>query len=47
MGYVAAGAAEPDTPVNLMVRGKEIPATVVPHAFRPPPLSPQAQILTR
>ena len=35
MGYVAAGAAEPDTPVNLMVRGKEIPATVVPMPFVP------------
>ena len=33
MGYVAAGVAEPQTPVNLMVRGKEIAATVVPLPF--------------
>ncbi len=35
MGYVAAGAAEPGTPVNLMVRGKEVAATVVPLPFVP------------
>ncbi len=35
MGYVAAGVAEPETPVNLMVRGKEIAATVVPLPFVP------------
>ncbi len=35
MGYVAAGASEPGTPVTLVVRGKEIPATVVPLPFVP------------
>jgi aminomethyltransferase len=35
MGYVAAGVAEPGTPVNLVVRGKEIAATVVPLPFVP------------
>ncbi len=35
MGYVAARAAEPGTPVGLMVRGKEVAATVVPLPFVP------------
>jgi aminomethyltransferase len=35
MGYVAAGADEPDTAVGLVVRGKEIAATVVPLPFVP------------
>ena len=35
MGYVAAVAAAPDTPVNLVVRGKEIAAMVVPLPFVP------------
>ncbi len=35
MGYVAADAAEPETPVTLVVRGKEIAATVVPLPFVP------------
>jgi aminomethyltransferase len=35
MGYVAADAAAPDTPVNLVVRGKEIAAMVVPLPFVP------------
>ncbi len=33
MGYVAASAAESETPVNLIVRGKEIAATVVSLPF--------------
>ena len=43
MGYVAAGAAEPGTPVNLMVRGKRVAATVVAAALRSPPLLPQTR----
>ncbi len=35
MGYVSAGAAEPATQINLMVRGKEIAATVVSLPFVP------------
>ncbi len=35
MGYVAAGVAEAETPVSLVVRGKEIAATVVPLPFVP------------
>ena len=35
MGYVAAGTAEPGTPVTLVVRGKEVAATVVPLPFVP------------
>ena len=35
MGYVPAGRAEPGTPVNLMVRGKALPASVVPLPFVP------------
>ena len=35
MGYVAAGVAEAETPVDLVVRGREIPATVVPLPFVP------------
>ena len=35
MGYVETGAAEPGTPVNLIVRGKAIPATVVALPFAP------------
>ena len=35
MGYVAAGVDEPETPVDLIVRGKEIPATVVSLPFVP------------
>jgi aminomethyltransferase len=35
MGYVAADYAEPGTPVNLMVRGKALPASVVPMPFVP------------
>jgi aminomethyltransferase len=35
MGYVAAGYAAPGTPVNLMVRGKPLGATVVPLPFVP------------
>lgn len=33
MGYVATSAAEPGTPVNLMVRGKAIPARVAEMPF--------------
>ena len=33
MGYVAAGAADPGMPVTLMVRGKEIAATIVSLPF--------------
>jgi len=33
MGYVAAGYAEAGTPVNLMVRGKALAASVVPLPF--------------
>jgi aminomethyltransferase len=33
MGYVPAGRAEPGTPVNLMVRGKALSASVVPLPF--------------
>ena len=35
MGYVAAGYAEPGTPVNLMVRGKALRAAVAPLPFVP------------
>jgi aminomethyltransferase len=35
MGYVAAGVAQPDMPVSLIVRGKEVPATIVPLPFVP------------
>jgi aminomethyltransferase len=35
MGYVPAGRAEPGTPVNLMVRGKALSASVVPLPFVP------------
>jgi aminomethyltransferase len=35
MGYVPAGRAGPGTPVNLMVRGKALSATVVPLPFIP------------
>ena len=35
MGYVAADRAEAGTPVNLMVRGKAMPAAVVPLPFVP------------
>ena len=35
MGYVQAQYAEPGTPVNLMVRGKALSATVVPLPFVP------------
>jgi aminomethyltransferase len=35
MGYVPAGRAEPGTPVNLMVRGKALGASVVPLPFVP------------
>ena len=39
MGYLAAGAAAPDSPVGLLVRGKSLPARVaalpfVPHRYR-------------
>lgn len=35
MGYVASAAAEPGTALTLSVRGKDIPATVVPLPFVP------------
>ena len=35
MGYVAAAAAEPDTEVQLMVRGKPLPARIVSLPFVP------------
>jgi aminomethyltransferase len=35
MGYVAASSAEPGTPVQLVVRGRALPATVVPLPFVP------------
>jgi aminomethyltransferase len=35
MGYVERAFGEPGTPVNLMVRGKELAATVVPLPFVP------------
>jgi len=35
MGYVAIGHAKPDTPVNLIVRGKVLPATVAKMPFVP------------
>jgi aminomethyltransferase len=35
MGYVAADRAEAGTPVNLMVRGKALPAAVAPLPFVP------------
>jgi aminomethyltransferase len=36
MGYVPAALAEPDTPLDLMVRGRALPARVVPLPFTPP-----------
>ena len=35
MGYVASAFAAPGTPVNLMVRGQAMPATVVALPFVP------------
>lgn len=35
MGYVEAGFAAPDTPVTLIVRGKELPARIRPMPFVP------------
>ena len=35
MGYVAVGHAKPDTPVNLIVRGKPLPARVARMPFVP------------
>ena len=35
MGYVEAAHARPGTPVNLMVRGKALPAQVAPLPFTP------------
>ena len=35
MGYVKASYAEPGKPVNLMVRGKALSASVVPLPFVP------------
>ena len=35
MGYVQSGYAAPGTPVNLMVRGKALAASVVPMPFFP------------
>ena len=35
MGYVAAAQAKPGTAVQLMVRGKPMPATIVPMPFAP------------
>ena len=35
MGYVEAGHAEVGTPVNLMVRGKALPAAIAPLPFVP------------
>jgi aminomethyltransferase len=35
MGYVPAGSAEPGTPVNLVVRGKALSASVVALPFVP------------
>ncbi len=35
MGYVAAAFAKPGTPLRLLVRGREIPATVVALPFQP------------
>ena len=35
MGYVRAGYAEPGKPVNLMVRGKALSASVAPMPFVP------------
>ena len=35
MGYVAASYAEPGTPVNLMVRGKALPALITTMPFAP------------
>lgn len=35
MGYVAADVAKPETPVTLVVRGKDMPATVVAMPFVP------------
>ena len=36
MGYVAIDHAKADTPVNLMVRGKALPAKVAKMPFVPP-----------
>ena len=35
MGYVAAALAKPGTPVQLVVRGKPLPATVASLPFTP------------
>jgi aminomethyltransferase len=35
MGYVGASYAEPGTPVNLMVRGKALPALIATMPFAP------------
>jgi aminomethyltransferase len=35
MGYVAAAHAKPGTPIQLIVRGKPLPATVVSLPFAP------------
>jgi aminomethyltransferase len=35
MGYVEAAYAAPDTPLTLVVRGKELPARVAPMPFAP------------
>jgi aminomethyltransferase len=35
MGYVAAQSAAPDTPVSLDVRGRALPARIVPLPFVP------------
>jgi aminomethyltransferase len=35
MGYVATGAARPDTPMGLMVRGRPLPAKVQTLPFVP------------
>ena len=35
MGYVAASHAEPGTAVTLIVRDKELPASIVPLPFVP------------
>lgn len=35
MGYVESAYAKPDTPISLLVRGKEAPARIAPLAFVP------------
>ena len=40
MGYVARDHAADGTALDLMVRGKPLPARVAPDALRPPPLRP-------